>query len=141
MTKLGANNTAYQLGAVGCQPRMSIEDSGEPACALTICEVDIAPEFMKTATIDRPIATSYEIIWALDRRPPSSGYVEPEAQPASTTPYTPIDEQASTTSTATGVSASWSGVEWPNRCTVGPSGITEKAVNAVTVEITGAKKY
>jgi len=48
------------------------------------------------------MTTSYEIICALDRIPPSSGYVEPDAQPPSTTPYTPIDEQASTTSTDTG---------------------------------------
>src|SRR5437868_57803 len=43
--------------------------------------VDIVFAVMKTATMDRPMATSYEIIWALDRRPPSSGYVEPEAVP------------------------------------------------------------
>nr|BFE77224.1 hypothetical protein GCM10020092_105250 [Actinoplanes digitatis] len=40
----------------------------------------MVPAVMKTATMDRPIATSYEIICALDRRPPSSGYVEPDAQ-------------------------------------------------------------
>src|SRR3982751_2174925 len=102
---------AYQLGAVRCQPPRCRLDGLLPAWACTISEVDMVPAVMKTATMDRPMATSYEIIWALDRRPPSSGYVEPEAQPASTTPYTPIDEQASTTSTATGVSASWSGVE------------------------------
>src|SRR5205814_2352835 len=102
--------------------------------------VDIEVTVMKTATIDRPMATSYEIIWALDRRPPSSGYVEPDAQPPSTTPYTPSEEQASTTSTDTEVSVSCSGVWWPKTETTGPSGITENAVNAVTVEITGAKK-
>src|SRR5436309_11125495 len=93
------------------------------ACASTIPLVDMVFAVMNTATIDRPMATSYEIIWALDRRPPSSGYVDPEAQPASTTPYTPIDEQANTTSTATEVSVSCNGVEWPNRFTVGPSGM------------------
>src|SRR5947208_10006196 len=139
MTKLGSSSTAYQLGVCQVTPRKWI---GLPcAWALTISEVLMVPAVMKTATIDRPIATSYEIICALDRRPPSSGYVEPDAQPASTTPYTPIDEQASTTRTATGLSVSCSGVDRPNRWTVGPSGITENAVNAQTVEITGAKKY
>src|ERR1700712_1182 len=110
MMKLGSSRTAYQLGVVGCQPKMSTFDAPWPDCALTICDVDIEPEVMNTATIDRPIATSYEIICALDRRPPSSGYVEPEAQPASTTPYTLIEEQASSTSTETGTSVSWSAV-------------------------------
>ncbi|CAM5596030.1 hypothetical protein STANM309S_01530 [Streptomyces tanashiensis] len=32
------------------------------------------------------MAISYEIICAQDRRPPSSGYVEPEDQPARTMP-------------------------------------------------------
>jgi hypothetical protein len=36
-------------------------------------EVDIVPAVMKTATMDRPMATSYEIICADERRPPSSG--------------------------------------------------------------------
>ena len=49
---------------------------------------------MKTATSERPIATSYEITCALERRPPSNGYVEPEDQPARTTPYTPIEVTA-----------------------------------------------
>src|SRR4029079_2266353 len=40
----------------------------------TICDVDIELAARNTATNERPIATSYEIIWALERRPPSSGY-------------------------------------------------------------------
>src|SRR3954452_12854336 len=140
MMKLGSSRTAYQLGAVGCQPRMSMLDGSLPACARTIWEVDIEPAVMKTATMDRPIATSYEIICALERRPPSSGYVEPDAQPASTTPYTAIEEQASSTSTETGTSVSCSAVLCPNIDTTPPNGITEKAVNAVFSEITGAMK-
>ena len=42
------------------------------------------------------MATSYEITWALERNPPSSGYVEPDDQPASTIPYTPTDAIANT---------------------------------------------
>src|SRR5262249_880763 len=106
-----------------------------------ICEVDIEPAVMNTATMDSPIATSYEIICADDRSPPRSGYVEPDAQPASTTPYTPIEEHASTSRTATGMSVSCSGVRWPKTDTFGPNGMTENAVNAQTAEMTGAKKY
>src|SRR3990170_1763532 len=95
MMKLGSSRTAYQLGGVGLQPKMSNAVVGLlPAWAATICEVDMVPAVMKTATMDRPIATSYEIICALDRRPPSSGYVEPDAQPARTMPYTPTDVTA-----------------------------------------------
>src|SRR4051794_21003590 len=120
MMKLGSSRTAYQLGAVGFQPKMSKLAWLLPACALTICEVDIVPAVMNTATMDRPIATSYEIICALERRPPSNGYVDPDAQPASTTPYTAIDEQASSTSTDTGTSVSCSAVCCPNIETTGP---------------------
>src|SRR5205814_2179889 len=80
---------AYQLGAPSVSP--NICHVLPCACASTICEVDIEPAVMNTATMDRPIATSYEIICAAERRLPSSGYVEPDAQPASTTPYTPMD--------------------------------------------------
>src|SRR4051812_41606742 len=52
----------------------------------------------------------------------------------------PIDEQASTSSTATGMSVNCNGVFSPNTDTIGPNGMTENAVNAVTVEITGARK-
>src|SRR5919112_3820621 len=122
MMKLGSSRPAYQLGAVGFQPKMSKPAGLLPACALTICDVDIVPAVMNTATMDRPIATSYEIICALDRRPPSSGYVDPDAHPASTTPYTAIDEQASSTSTDTGTSVSCSAVLWPNMLTTPPNG-------------------
>jgi hypothetical protein len=39
-------------------------------CASTISDVDIEPAYMNTDTNDRPIATSYEMTWALERRPP-----------------------------------------------------------------------
>src|SRR4029450_8752101 len=127
MTKLGSSRTAYQLGAVGCQPKMSMLDGSLPACALTICDVDIVPAVMNTATMDSPIATSYEIICALDRRRTSRGYTDPDAQPASTTPYTAMDEQASSTSTETGTSVSWSAGFCPKIDTTAPNGITEHA--------------
>ena len=72
MMKLGSSRTAYQPGG-GELDAEDVERQSPPACASTICEVDIVPAVMKTATMDRPIATSYEIICALERRPPSSG--------------------------------------------------------------------
>ncbi len=45
---------------------------------------------MNTLTSAIPIASSYEITCAVDRTPPSSGYVEPDDQPARTSPYTPM---------------------------------------------------
>src|SRR3954462_10882112 len=132
MMKLGMSTMAYQLGTCSCRPNN--ETSLPFAWAETISLVDIVWAVRNTATMDRPIATSYEIIWALERRPPSSGYVEPDAQPASTTPYTLIEEQASSTSTETGTSVSCSAVRWPNMVTTLPNGITENAVNAVVAE-------
>ena len=41
---------------------------------------------MNTPTTERPIVTSYEIIWAETRRPPSSDQLLLLAQPASTLP-------------------------------------------------------
>ncbi len=51
--------------------RMIANQTG--SCAATISDVDMDPAYRKTATKDRPIAISYEIICALERRPPSSG--------------------------------------------------------------------
>ena len=56
------------------------------SCAATISDVDIEPAYMKTETKLKPIATSYEIIWADERIPPMSEYVDPDDQPASTMP-------------------------------------------------------
>ncbi len=62
MTKLGSNSSPYQAGIVGCQPRMDHEAWPAPAWAATMPEVDMVPAVMKTATMDSPMATSYEII-------------------------------------------------------------------------------
>ncbi len=48
-------------------------------CAATMPLVDSVPDTRNTATMASPIATSYEMTCAADRRPPSSGYVDPEA--------------------------------------------------------------
>ena len=42
-------------------------------CPDTMPDVDIVPAKMNTPTNDRLIATSYEIICALERSPPRSG--------------------------------------------------------------------
>ena len=60
-------------------------------CAATMPDVDRVLDCRNTAANASPIAISYEITCAVDRRPPSSGYVDPDDQPASTIPYTPID--------------------------------------------------
>src|SRR6478736_664267 len=108
-------------------------------CEATMPLVDRVPEKMKTATIDRPIAISYEITCAAERSAPSSGYVEPLDQPDRMMPYTPIAEQASTTSTPTLRSVSCSAVSLPAMETVGPNGTTENARNAGTAETIGAR--
>src|ERR1700746_3393918 len=93
-------------------------------CSKMMPLVDMVFENRNTATIDRHIAPPYKTICAALRREPSSGYVEPDAQPLSTTPYTPSDEQAKTTRTPTGRSVSCSAVWCPNIDTCGPNGIT-----------------
>src|SRR5918999_762523 len=76
----------------------------------TISDVDMEPATMNTLTSDNPIASSYEMTCAVDRTPPSSGYVEPDAQPASTRPYTPMLVTARMYRTATGMSVNCNGV-------------------------------
>src|SRR5699024_6922905 len=75
--------------------------------------------------------------------PPSSEYVDPEDQPASTMPYTPIEVIARIYSTATGISVSCSAV-WVSVngiVTSGPNGITAQAMNAGIDAIIGARVY
>src|SRR6185369_6918896 len=73
MMKLGSRISAYQAGAVGCQPAMFHETDDSPPWAATMPDVDIVPAVMNTATMESPIATSYEMTWADERRPPSRG--------------------------------------------------------------------
>ncbi len=81
----------------------------------------------------------YPLLAAL-RSAASNGYGEPDAQPPSTMPYTPIELVASTTSTPTGRSVSCSTVRCPKIETSPPNGITENATNAGMVETIGAMK-
>src|SRR5687767_9707994 len=100
--------------------------------------VDIVPANRNTATNDRAIAISYEITCADERSPPSSEYGDIDDQPASTIPYTPIDDIASTSSTATGRSVPCSAVWWPKIDTVGPNGMMTNEMNAGTAATIGA---
>src|SRR5690606_5254133 len=84
ITRVGKSSTAYQPGTLTVtSPKISV---GLLPWAATICEVLMVPASRNTVTNDSPSETSYEIICAEARNPPSSGYGEPEAQPPSTTP-------------------------------------------------------
>ncbi len=65
-------------------------------CARTIPCRSSVPYVMTTDTSARPMPISYEIICADPRMPPSNDRRLFDAQPASTTPYTPSDIMAST---------------------------------------------
>src|SRR5690349_15807222 len=61
-------------------------------CWATMALSDTFPDIKSTGIVAMPIAISYEIIWALDRRPPNSAYLLFDDHPASTIPYTPNEE-------------------------------------------------
>src|SRR5450631_2235062 len=56
----------------------------------TIVRVERVPAWISTPRIPRPNAASYESSCADARTEPRSGYFEPDDQPASITPYTPM---------------------------------------------------
>src|SRR5580704_8442145 len=71
----------------GTMPRRIRFQSQNPvACDWTIARVDSEPVMRTTVTTVMPSAASYEIICADARTEPSSGYFEPDDQPASMTP-------------------------------------------------------
>src|ERR1044071_4351895 len=82
-------------------------------CAATIPESDSVRANMRAPMSDRPIATSYETICALERSPPRSAYFEFDDQPASINASTPQS---------------------------GPNGITENTMKAEATAMYGAKK-
>jgi len=67
--------------------------------------------------------------------------LEPDAQPASITPYTAIDDSISMKRIPHGGSASCSAVRWPKIDTVPPRGTIEKTRNAGTTARNGASRY
>ena len=68
------------------------------------------PDMSSTGMRLSPIATSYEIIWALARSPPSRAYLLLDDQPASAMPYTPSELIARTKRKPTGRSATTIGI-------------------------------
>src|SRR4029450_11839304 len=110
------------------------------ACLATISDVDSDPAYRNTATNARPIATSELITSPLERNAPSSEYVDPDDQPASTIPYTPIEAIATIKSTDTGRSVTCNGVMISvNGTRTSPAiGMTAKAVIAGMATTNGA---
>src|SRR5215831_18009489 len=85
---------------------------------------------MITGIVDMPIEISYEIICALERRPPSRAYLLFDDQPASTMPYTPNDVMARMNRKPTGRSAITIEMR-PHRESHGaPNGMTAAAMRA-----------
>src|SRR5215470_1071663 len=101
-------------------------------CAATMLDNDSVRANINAPMSDRPIATSYETICALDRRPPSNAYVEFDDQPARINASTPTLETASTKSRPILTSAM--------TAQSGPNGMTEKTINAEATAMYGAKK-
>src|SRR6266550_6826801 len=86
-----------------------------------------------------PSDISYEIICALDRKPPNRAYLLFEAQPARTIPYTPSEEIASMKRNPTGRSARTMSMR-PHGVGIGaPNGITHQVVSAGMNERIGAR--
>src|SRR6185369_13653560 len=100
--------------------------------AATMPESDSVRPNINAPISESPIATSYETICALDRRPPSNAYFEFDDQPASINASTPTLETASTSNKPIFTSAI--------TAQSGPNGITEKTMNADATAIYGAKK-
>jgi len=65
-----------------------------PSWARTISVKFPEPAHIKTETTMNPIETSYETIWAADRKAPKKAYFEFEAHPAIMIPYTAKEEIA-----------------------------------------------
>src|SRR5678816_901667 len=101
-------------------------------CALTMPESESVRANMRPPMSDRPIATSYETICALERKPPSNAYFEFDDQPARINASTPTLETASTKSKPMFTSAI--------TAQSGPKGMTEKTMNAEATAMYGAKK-
>src|SRR5262249_691267 len=72
----GCANTNQR--GIGTGPRCQ-----KPDWAATICTIESEPASSSTPIVESPIASSYEIICAAERRPPSSAYLLFEDQPAS----------------------------------------------------------
>ena len=110
------------------------ESQSFQTCACAIPRVESVPACTMTPTIESPSAASYESSCADARTEPSSGYFDPDDHPASSTPYKPMPDMASSQSTPKGGSKSCSSVRCPKILTVGPIGTIANARNAGTIE-------
>src|SRR4029079_9948301 len=91
-------------------------------CAATMPDNESVRANMRAPISERPIATSYETICALERNPPRSAYFEFDDQPASIKASTPTLETAKTSSSPILTSAI--------TAQSGPNGMTENTMNA-----------
>src|SRR5580765_3487868 len=82
MNATGCANTNQR--GIGSGPRCQ-----KPCCAATMSTIESEPASSSTPIVESPIASSYEIICAAERRPPSRAYLLFEDQPASVIEYTP----------------------------------------------------
>src|SRR5262245_18445649 len=97
------------------------------AWAATIPDNESVRANISAPMIERPIETSYETIWALERKAPSNAYFEFEDQPARIKASTPTLDTARTKSTPmfTSVITAQSG----------PKGTTASTTKAATTAI------
>src|SRR3972149_1337118 len=109
--------------------------------ASTMAFMSSVPASSTTLTTDRPSASSYDTICAVERMLPSSAYLLLLLQPASATPYTLIDVIARTNSTPTlRCGTSVNEISSPKKLAcVGPKGTTANSTSAGSTVITGAR--
>src|SRR5947209_16732204 len=93
---------------------------------------DSVLDLRMTGIVDSPMASSYEIICALDRSPPSSAYLLLEAQPPSVMAYTPMLDMAKNSNRPTLMSVT-------TNIGGGPMGMTENVMMAGATARIGAR--
>src|SRR5262245_38103543 len=111
-----------------------------PAWSLTMPRVESVPARRSTPSSESPSAASYDSSCAVARTEPSSGYFEPDAQPASMIPYTPTPDIARIHSAPIGGSATCRYVSCPNIDTWPPIGMTQNIKNAGRIDRYGASR-
>src|SRR5947208_13673180 len=76
-----------------------MNQTASDCCVATMPDRDKVRANIKAPMIAKPIETSYETIWALERSAPSRAYFEFDDQPARINASTPTLDTASTNST------------------------------------------
>src|SRR5256885_9749947 len=104
-----------------------INQTASDCCVATMPDRDRVRANINAPMIAKPIETSYETIWALERSAPSKAYFEFEDQPARINASTPTLDTASTNRTPmfTSVMTAQSG----------PNGTTAMTMKAATTAI------